>query len=367
MHNLLTIKLLFTLLFIITYNIDYIIRRVLCYQISYLGTEEPIEEPTEDLQARNRAAMIVEAAKPQIRLKVGDRFPYQSVDYDAKSEFIAQEMKPTVEAQFGKSNEVPTRSQLEDIIDSTFKKHSDDEIKEGTDKIMQRDLSATQEAFKQGSIEDKEAILDRETIPIVTNIARNILTGMDASGIGAPLIGASAEPDDVVVASEVIHKKVKAEEYKKWTDLENKPDNEELTHSITEIGGNISKSDLEEAIFSQANDDKRADILVRDSQNIVSDSVERKLSLRSETSTDPQPPPVPMRILAPAEAIVNERLRETYKKDFGTADRKPSNDTLTEYVESAVGSFSTSELLPAVAENDSEGENILKTIQYSLY
>ena len=295
----------------------------------------------EDRQARNKTAMIIEAAKPVIRTELGNRFPDES-DYDSMSEFIGEAIKPTIETQYGKSNEVPTQSQLEDIIGSTLKNYSDAEIKQGAkhaDKISpfkRRSSSGTLEKFKQGSIDDKETILDRETVPIVSNIARNILTGQDISGSGSTITSPTVEPADLVVASETILGKVK-EEYQKWTDRDDKPENDELTKSIIEIAENISKSDLEDAIFSQANAGKRADILVNDSQDIVSDMVERKLAGteadRGELST--------------AENIVNERLRDTYKEEFGTADRKPSKDSLRDYVESSVNSFSSSELLAA--------------------
>ena len=314
--------------------------------------EEAIRrQKDEDRQARNKTAMIVEAAKPIIRTEIMNRFPYQNVDYDSMSEFVGEAIKPTIETKFGRSSEAPTRSELEDVIGSTLKNYSDDEIKEGAkhaDKISpskRRSSLGTLEKYNQGSVDDKEAILDRETVPIVTNIARNILTGKDASGSGSALIGARAEPDELVMASEIIHEKTKSE-YEKWTNRESKPDNEELEKSIVEIAENISKSDLEEAVFAQANADQRAEILVRDSQDIVNTSVEGKLAGTEAGWKD----------LAPAANIVNKRLGETFKKEFGTSDRKPSIETLKDHVQSAVDSYSTSELLPAVSGKDSRGE-----------
>ena len=317
----------------------------------------------EDRQARNKTAMIIEAAKPIIREEIGNRFvnatdqsEADQADLDSTTEFIAEAIKPTVESQFGKSKEAPTRSELREIIGSTLKNYSDAEIKEGSkhaDKISpfrRRSSSGTLEKFKQGSIDDKEAILDRETVPIVSNIARNILNGQEQTGsatlseagIGT---GSTTQPDDLVAASVFIHEKVR-KDYKQWTDQQNKPDNQELSKSINEITKNISKSDLDETIFLQSNADKRAAILVNDSKDIVNDKVGKKLA---DTQAAGQQP-----VISAAKSIVNEQLSNEYKEKFGTADRKPSKDTLKDIVESTVNSYSASELAAAAQERSGQ-------------
>ena len=317
----------------------------------------------EDRQARNKTAMIIEAAKPIIREEIGNRFvnatdqsEADQADLDSTTEFIAEAIKPTVESQFGKSKEAPTRSELREIIGSTLKNYSDAEIKEGSkhaDKISpfrRRSSSGTLEKFKQGSIDDKEAILDRETVPIVSNIAQNILNGQEQTGsatlseagIGT---GSTTQPDDLVAASVFIHEKVR-KDYKQWTDQQNKPDNQELSKSINEITKNISKSDLDETIFLQSNADKRAAILVNDSKDIVNDKVGKKLA---DTQAAGQQP-----VISAAKSIVNEQLSNEYKEKFGTADRKPSKDTLKDIVESTVNSYSASELAAAAQERSGQ-------------
>ena len=323
----------------------------------------------EDRQARNKTAMIIEVAKPIIREEISNRFANTTgqseadsanqADLDSTTEFIAEAIKPTVDSQFGKSKEVPTRSELKNIIGSTLKNYSDAEIKEGAkhaDKISpfrRRSSLGTLEKFKQGSIDDKEAILDSETVPIVSSIARNILAGQDQSGCatgraagsetGSGAGSTTVQPDDLVAASVFIHEKVK-KDYKQWTDQENKPDNEELSKSINEtiFAENISKSDLEEAIFLQSDAHKRADILVNDSKDIVNDKVEKKLANTQAAGQQP--------VITAAADIVNERIADKYKEEFGTADRKPSKNTLKDIVDSTVNSYSASELAAAAQE-----------------
>ena len=331
-------------------------------------TKDELEEAIrkrkdEDRQARNKTAMIIEAAKPIIREEIGNRFDNTTdqseadqADLDSTTEFIAEAIKPTVESQFGKSKEAPTRSELRNIIGSTLKNYSDAEIKEGSkhaDKISpfrRRSSSGTLEKFKQGSIDDREAILDRETVPIVSNIARNILSGQaqtgsatgSEAGIGT---GSTTQPDDLVAASVFIHEKVR-KDYKQWTDQQNKPDNQELSKSINEITENITKFDLDEVIFLQSNADKRAAILVNDSTDIVNEKVGKKLA---DTQAAGQQP-----IISAATSIVNERLSNEFKEKFGTADRKPSKDTLKDIVESTVNSYSASELAAAAQERSGQ-------------
>ena len=342
------------------------------------------KQKNEDRQARNKTAMIIEAAKPIIREEIGNRFANTTdqsevgqanqADLDSTTEFIAEAIKPTVESQFGKSKEAPTGSQLRDIIGSTLKNYSDAEINEGAkhaDKISsfrRRSSSGTLEKFKKGSVDEKETILDRETVPIVSNMARNILGGNDQTGsttesaigsttgsvtgggTGSGVGSSSAQPDDLVAASAYIHEKVRRD-YKQWTDQENKPNTEELSKSINEITKNISKSDLDEAIFLQSNVDKRAGILVNDSKDIVNYKVEQKLANTPAAGQQP--------ILTAASNIVTERLADKYKEEFGTADRKPSRDTLKNIVESAVNSYSTNELVAAAQDrsgNDGAGD-----------